>query len=241
MDRLEEPIIFPNDSLKNAQHQILRQQVRLTNSKYPSPKSRIGPRSLEAGIDFQAACIPDRQSRQLVHQPILLFLFQPHSLGAASKKMFQYRISPSSAQNRTCQKPGMLQKRPGLDARRFKMPFRKHGYLAARSRIHLPHFLFHPHRAQKAGLIVSQGSGENPPVLEIIDTEDILAYGVYLPGQLSARQASRTVRAYLFLDPRSKRYLLYRLPGGGTGILIFSPDREMRDALIREQWIFQVT
>ena len=61
-------------------------------------------------------------------------------------------------------------------------------------------------------LIVSQGSGENPPVLEIIDTEDILAYGVYLPGQLSARQASRTVRAYLFLDPRSKRYLLYRLP-----------------------------
>lgn len=36
-------------------------------------------------------------------------------------------------------------------------------------------------------LIVSQGSGENPPVLEIIDTEDILAYGVYLPGQLSAR------------------------------------------------------
>lgn len=90
-------------------------------------------------------------------------------------------------------------------------------------------------------LIVSQGSGENPPVLEIIDTEDILAYGVYLPGQLSARQASRTVRAYLFLDPRSKRYLLYRLPGGGTGILIFSPDREMRDALIRENWIFQVT
>ena len=78
-------------------------------------------------------------------------------------------------------------------------------------------------------------------MLEIIDTEDILAYGVYLPGQLSARQASWTVRAYLFLDLRSKRYLLYRLPGGGTGILIFSPDREMRDALIRENWIFQVT
>lgn len=90
-------------------------------------------------------------------------------------------------------------------------------------------------------LIVSQGSGENPPVLEIIDTEDILACGVYLPGQLSARRASRTVRAYLFLDPRSKRYLLYRLPGGGTGILIFSPNREMREALFREQWIFQVT
>ncbi len=90
-------------------------------------------------------------------------------------------------------------------------------------------------------LIVSQGSGDNPPVLEIIDTEDILACGVYLPGQISARQASRTVRACLFLDPRSKRYLLYRLPGGGTGILIFSPDREMREALIREQWIFQVT
>ena len=90
-------------------------------------------------------------------------------------------------------------------------------------------------------LVVSQGSGENPPVLEIIDTEDILAYGVYLPGQLSARQASRTVRACLFLTPGSKRYLLYRLPGGGTGILIFSPDREMREALIREQWIFQVS
>ncbi|WP_294552325.1 hypothetical protein [uncultured Pseudoflavonifractor sp.] len=90
-------------------------------------------------------------------------------------------------------------------------------------------------------LVVSQGSGENPPVLEIIDAEDILAYGVYLPGQLSARRASRTVRAYLFLDPRSKRYLLYRLPGGGTGILIFSPDQEMRQALIREQWIFQVS
>lgn len=97
------------------------------------------------------------------------------------------------------------------------------------------------YRYNGARLEVYEGRGREAELMTIIDAEDILAYGIYLPGQLSARQADRIVRAHLFLDAHSKRYLLYRLPGGGTGLLLFSPDQAMKDALVREQWIFQVS
>lgn len=97
------------------------------------------------------------------------------------------------------------------------------------------------YRYSGARLEIYEGRGTEAQLMTTIDTEDILSYGVYLPGQLSARQADRIVRAHLFLEVHSKRCLLYRLPGGGTGLLIFSPDQAMKDALIREQWIFQTT
>lgn len=97
------------------------------------------------------------------------------------------------------------------------------------------------YRYNGSRLEVHEGRGRECELMTIIDAGDILSYGVYLPGQLSARQADRIVRAHLFLDVHSKRCLLYRLPGGGTGLLIFSPDKVMMDALIREQWIFQTT
>lgn len=90
-------------------------------------------------------------------------------------------------------------------------------------------------------LQVFQGRGRCERPCLTVATGDILSCGVYLPGQLSARQASRVIRAHLFLDPRSKRYLLYRLPEGGTGILIFSPDRAMEEAFIQERWIFRAS
>lgn len=95
------------------------------------------------------------------------------------------------------------------------------------------------YRYDSRGLSIYRGCGEGASLMECIRPEDILAYGVYLPRQLSSRRAQRKVRAYLFLDPRSKRYLLYRLDGGGTGILIFSPGRVLMESLRCERWLFQ--
>ena len=97
------------------------------------------------------------------------------------------------------------------------------------------------YRCEGDQLLVFQGRGGHERPCLAISSGDILSCGVYLPGQLSARQASRVTRAHLFLDPRSKRYLLYRLSGGGTGILIFSPDRAMQESFIQECWIFRAS
>ena len=101
------------------------------------------------------------------------------------------------------------------------------------------YFPSYTYRFDGATLEISSGGLLGPKVLTQVDVEDIVSCGVYLPGQLSARTASRVIRATLFLDPSPKRYFLYRLEDGGTGLVIFSPDRTLQEVFIRDSWMFQ--
>ncbi len=76
-------------------------------------------------------------------------------------------------------------------------------------------------------------------LLARVPVEAIFSYGTYLPGQLSARDAGRVLRAVLPLSPEARHYFLYRTEDGGTGLVVFSPNDALQAVFVRDSWIYQ--